>query len=86
MTTLTANASTLEHPHVAPAESGSNAARWRRPIPFSMPRDQVYYWSNAWQSAESGARADLAAGRFIDFDSNDPSDVLRWLHGPDAED
>jgi len=83
MTLLTANNSTPEYAEIAPEASATNAEPWQPPVPLSMPREQVYYWSLAWQTAEAGAAADLEAGRFTDFNGDDPGDAARWLQEPD---
>ena len=48
----------------------TNAGIQRDPrIPFTIPRDQVYFWTRDWQESEGRAEADLAAGRSAEFDS-----------------
>ena len=78
---LTANDSTA--PTITPEDSGANSERWGFPIPFSMPVEQTYYWSLAWQTQEAGAPTDLAAGRFLEFSGDDPEDIARWLQEPE---
>jgi hypothetical protein len=51
----------------------------RRRVPFAIPRDQLYYWSREWTEDVEASLAELEAGEFVDFDSNDPNDVARWL-------
>ena len=50
-----------------------------RTVPFMIERDQAYYWTQRWQDAINGTVADLQAGEFVRFDSDDPTDVARWL-------
>ncbi len=82
---LTANDSTPEFARIAPEDSATNGEHWSSPIPLSMPQEQIYYWSLAWQAEEAGALADLVSGRFTDFNGDDPGDVARWLQAPDDE-
>ena len=42
-------------------------------VPFVIPSEQEYYWTPTWQKAERAARADLEAGRFVEFSGEDPS-------------
>lgn len=78
------NESTRDYALVSPEHSDSNVQQhWSSPIPFSMPEEQTYYWSLAWQTEEAGALADLAAGRFLEFTGDDPHDVARWLREPE---
>jgi hypothetical protein len=47
--------------------------------PIIPPADQAYFWTAEWQHGEAEAEADLAAGDYVDFDSDDPNDIVRWL-------
>lgn len=58
-------------------------APWPFQVPFSIPRAQTYYWSARWQRAERDSLADLAAGDYVEFASDDPDDVIRWLQSSD---
>lgn len=51
-------------------------------IPFVMPREQMYYWTPAWQNGEHEALSEKAAGQIVRFDSDDPEDIARWLDEP----
>jgi hypothetical protein len=51
-----------------------------------MPREQEYFWRFEWQQAERDTLARLEAGEGIVFDSDDPDDIVRWLHAPDDAD
>jgi hypothetical protein len=44
-----------------------------------IEKAQAYYWSTKWQEAAQQAVADLHAGKYVRFDSDDPTDVARWL-------
>ena len=59
----------------------------RRPgrvsIPFSIPRDQEYYWHRSWQAEEREALAERDAGKVFRFDSDDPEDAARFLDEAD---
>jgi hypothetical protein len=70
----------------ATAATGAASRGRRRRVPLTMPSDQTYYWSQAWQEQECEALEDLDAGRFARFDSEDPTDAVRWLNEPDDED
>lgn len=48
-----------------------------------LPREQEYYWSEAWQAGEQESRAELAAGRGVRFDTAD--DAIRWLLSDDDD-
>jgi hypothetical protein len=52
-------------------------------VPFSMPRQQTYYWSAEWQADERAALGDLHSGHFVDFDGSDSNAALRWLEEPE---
>jgi len=68
---------------LVPGSTVSNEkSRWRQ-VPFTMPREQRYYWTSKWQHAELSALDEMNAGAFIEFSGNDPADVARWLHEAD---
>jgi hypothetical protein len=48
--------------------------RWRR-----EKTDQTWFWTEAWQARYREAKADLAEGRFRDFE--DVEDLLAELKG-----
>jgi hypothetical protein len=50
-----------------------------RTVPFMIEKDQAYYWSHKWQAGIHETIADLQAGQYVRFDSDDPTDVARWL-------
>jgi len=55
-------------------------------VPLTMPSSQEYYWRQCWQQGERASLAELEAGHGIVFDSDDPEDIVRWLHEPDGPD
>jgi hypothetical protein len=44
---------------------------------------EAYYWSATWQAGEKESLAALENGEGITFDSDDPTDVARWLLSDD---
>ncbi len=50
-----------------------------RTVPLLIEKDQAYYWSYKWQEGIHATNADLEAGEYVRFDSDDPTDVARWL-------
>jgi len=94
MTSATAIVIPSETPHTAlPARVSPNQthasgvrAEVQRRVPLTMPRSQEYYWRSVWQQAERANLAELAAGHRVTFDSDDPEDIIRWLHAPDDAD
>lgn len=48
---------------------------------LSVPRDQAYYWTHAWQSAEAESLAEFARGESVAFDT--AADAIRWLLSED---
>ncbi|MBU1182953.1 MAG: AbrB/MazE/SpoVT family DNA-binding domain-containing protein [Proteobacteria bacterium] len=36
---------------------------------IKVPRDQAWFWTKEWQAKEREADADIAAGKFRDFES-----------------
>jgi hypothetical protein len=61
----------------------SDVGRAPSRIPFSVPLDQAYYWSAKWQEAERRALDAIRLGDYVDFDSEDPNDVVRWMLSAD---
>jgi hypothetical protein len=60
--------------------------RGNRRIPLFIPADQAYYWSNPWQRDVAQSMEALRNGEFVDFDSDDPMDVAKWLLSVDEDD
>ena len=58
-----------------PVETSS--ATGSRLIPFSVPRDQLYYWTHHWQADEREAMDELDAGLGHSF--NDGKSAADWL-------
>jgi len=50
-----------------------------------MPSAQEYYWRSRWQKGERETLATIEDGDAVVFDSDDPEDVVRWLHEPDED-
>lgn len=44
-----------------------------------IEKAQAYYWSTKWQEGLAQTIADLQADQYVRFDSDDPTDVARWL-------
>mgnify|MGYP006176932887 CR=1 FL=1 len=40
-----------------------------RTIPLSIPRNQLYFWTSAWQEGERRSIEDIRAGRTQEFDN-----------------
>lgn len=61
------------------ASSTSALDRIPKHMPLFIPRDQAYYWSFPWQKDIQDSMKALEKGDYEEFDSDDPSDVVRWL-------
>lgn len=72
-------------PHASWVESNKGIG-WHRKVPLMIPADEAYYWSRPWQQDVFASMQALHAGEFMDFDSNDPNDVARWLLSIDEDD
>ncbi len=57
-----------------------------RTVPLTIPASQEYYWQHAWQQGERETLAALAEGNSVLFDSDDPEDIVRWLHAAEDND
>ena len=82
--TLLEGTTSTPHQFVVGATSGTVEGRRRR-VPLTMPRAQAYYWRYKWQDGERAALVELDAGEVVRFDSDDPEDIVRWLHEDDEE-
>ena len=58
---------------LSPEESAALAEA----IDEALAEDQAWFWSEAWQAGERASEADLAEGRYQDFDTME--DLLRDL-------
>lgn len=67
-------------------QGASNTPELPRLAPSFIRADEAYYWSFAWQQDVRESMTALAAGDYEDFDSDDPSDVARWLLDVDEDD
>jgi len=66
---------TIRQPTAVPPDTVTEG----RTVPFLIEKDQAYYWSHKWQEGINGTIADLQAGQYVRFDSDDATDVARWL-------
>ena len=48
-------------------------------LPVMIPRSEAYYWTSAWQAGEAESLEALRRGERVVFDSDDPTDLARWL-------
>jgi hypothetical protein len=58
---------------LSPEESAALA----QAIDEALAEDQAWFWSEAWQAGERASEADLAEGRYQDFDTME--DLVRDL-------
>ena len=72
-------------PQASRVESNQGIGQHRR-VPLMIPADEAYYWSRPWQDDVLTSMEALRAGEFVDFDSDDPNDVARWLLSVDEDD
>ena len=70
--------STLERMEVSPF-AGDASPSISRVAPAFIRADEAYYWSFHWQRDVQASMAALAEGEYEEFDSDDPSDVVRWM-------
>jgi len=87
LTTL--NAAATEQPVVAMpllTDQTRATAVFDRRIPLTIPSSEEFFWRFDWQQGERDTLAELEAGNAIIFDSEDPEDIVRWLHEPDESD
>jgi hypothetical protein len=63
--------------------SGRAASNSPRPeaMPTMIPRDELFFWTRAWQEGERESAKERARGNVLTFD--DPKDLLRWLLDPE---
>jgi hypothetical protein len=57
--------------------------RVSRRVPPATSAAQAYFWTRKWQAREEAAAADLAAGRFREFD--DPDAAVHYLLRSDED-
>jgi hypothetical protein len=50
-----------------------------RRVPFMIEKAQAYYWTTKWMESLDKAIADIQSGNYMRFNSDDPTDVARWL-------
>jgi hypothetical protein len=83
-TITTASASSPWLPSMA-TPAASNGPTGPRTVPIFIGAEEAYYWSVPWQEDVRESMAALAAGDYVEFDSDDPNDVVRWLLRDDAD-
>jgi hypothetical protein len=49
-------------------------------LPLFVPRDDLFFWTSAWQEGERESAAEREAGNLRTFE--DPKDLFRWLLSP----
>ncbi len=52
-------------------------------MPAAIPADRAYYWSVPWQHDVRDSMDALARGDYVEFDSEDPNDIVRWFLADD---
>jgi hypothetical protein len=82
-TTITLNpavatTSLLEHVEASPTAS-NGLDRLPRAVPAFIGADEAYYWSFPWQEDVRDSMRALSEGEYEEFNSDDPSDVVRWM-------
>ncbi len=82
MTTITIDpqrtvASAATVPISTSATTSNNPLTAPRGMPASVPADELYYWTEAWQAGEQETRRALARGEGRVYDS--AKDVIRDL-------
>lgn len=78
-TTITLNDSVVAEASVMVGSATTMTSRMAHGVPLSIPRDQLYYWSMSWQDDIRESMEALRAGEYVDFESDDPSDIVRWF-------
>jgi hypothetical protein len=77
--------SVRERVQMTPVVSNAQLVGSRRIAPTFVSADEAYYWSFPWQADVQASMAALAEGDYEDFDSDDPSDVVRWMLSVDDD-
>lgn len=67
-------------PGVASAVPSGNAPL-SRDVPTFVPRDELFFWTRAWQDGECESAAEREAGNLRHFEH--PNELLRWLLTPE---
>lgn len=81
---MVSGTSKLEQTGFAPAASNASPGL-RRVAPMFIAADEAYYWSIPWQLDIQRSMKALSEGDYVEFDSDDPSDVVRWMLDVDDE-
>lgn len=66
---------------IASASVNTNAAR--QGVPMTMSPDEIGYWTTKWRADEQESARARERGDSCVFDSDDPSDAVRWLLSDD---
>lgn len=82
MTTIVPSKASNNHRPIT-ASTSSNVHSRAGGVPAAMPADEVIYWTQKWRAGEAETEAAFAAGEGITFDSENPTDVARWLLSDD---
>lgn len=65
----------------ATAETAVAATNTREPsrlrMPAFVPKDELFFWTRAWQEGEKESAAERGAGNLRTFDN--PDDLFKWL-------
>lgn len=67
----------------APSAVSANTDLSRREVPLTMPADEIVYWTAKWRADERESAAARERGEVVRFDSDDPTDAVRWLLSDD---
>ena len=60
------------------AEGATNRHEAQPPsMPLFVPKDELFFWTRAWQEGEAESATEREAGNLRTFD--DPRDLFRWL-------
>jgi hypothetical protein len=84
--TLTVGGGTVGKPTVVVARRNTSNVHGAAPttrVPAEVSRDQLYYWTNKWQSDEAESLGELANGEGRVFETS--RDAIRWLLDPTTE-
>ncbi len=80
------NESVLSLGPSSPSVGRTEVGRRPQTVPTFMRADEAYYWSFRWQADVQKSMKALREGDYVDFNSDDPSDVARWLLSVDEDD
>jgi hypothetical protein len=75
---IASTTNTRERMEIVPS-AGNASPGIRRVAPAFIRADEAYYWSFHWQQDVQTSMTALSEGEYEEFDSDDPSDVVRWM-------